>query len=50
MYQWSCNQLKSRTSSSKETSLESIAPNFLDMVLRQNWVGKSSFLLSALKL
>ena len=32
----------------KDTSLDSIALNPLEIILRQNWVGKLTFLLSAL--
>ena len=38
------------TFSFKDTSLDSVALNPLHMLPRQNWVGKLTFLLSALNL
>ena len=32
----------------EDTFLESIAPNLIDVLTRQSWVGKLTFLLSAL--
>ena len=41
---------KSHRLSLKNTSLDSTVPNLLDMLPRQNWVGKLAFLLLALNL
>ena len=39
---------KSQRFSPEDTSLDSAAPNLLDMLPRQNWVGKLTLPLSAL--
>ena len=49
IYQYNCNQLKNHTHF-KDTSLEWIALNLLDMLPKQNWVGKLTFSLLALNL
>ena len=41
---------KSYTFPFKNTSLDSVALNPLDILPRQNWVGKLTFLLSAINL
>ena len=41
---------KSNTFPFKDISLDLVALNSLDILLRQNWVGKLTFLLSALNL
>ena len=49
IYQYNCDQLKNHTHF-KDTSLEWIALNLLDMLPKQNWVGKLTFSLLALNL
>ena len=50
IYQHSCNRLKNETHPIKDTSLDSLALNPLDVLPKQNGVGKLSFLFSALNL